>query len=402
MASILPSNPWLFLHRWLGILMAVFLFLAAVTGSLLTVRESLDHWVNADLFEYGGDASARLESIEAVSLFQADNPELQVTEFPLNPKPAQNIPVKVMAKPGTESVAYDEVFLDPATGARVGERSTDPGLSGRQIIPLILGFHEKLLLGDAGRIFLGFIAIGWLVSSIIGLYLTFPKRGPFFAKWRAAWTYSPKRSFARQMLDIHRASGLWLFAFVVILAFTSVALNFFFEFWAPLAETIAPLEKSLFDQPIPYPEGAVPDLSFEEALALAQAQVAEAGVSWQPATMLYDPDWNLYGVTLTDNGVLNYKALGPIYYHFDAATGAYVHEVNPYNDSAGLAMMRAVYPLHSGEIGGGFTVFIIFLTGLATAEMCVTGLWVWLKKRGPRIAARKKKQAALRSADRQS
>ncbi len=108
--------------------------------------------------------------------------------------------------------------------------------------------------------------------------------------------------------------------------------------------------------------------------------------------MLYYPNWNLYGVTFSDNGILNYKHLGPIYYYFDAASGAFVHEVNPYTDSAGLVMIRAVYPLHSGEMGGALSVFLVFILGLATAEQCITGTWLWLKKRGPRIAAKKARQ----------
>jgi uncharacterized iron-regulated membrane protein len=95
----------------------------------------------------------------------------------------------------------------------------------------------------------------------------------------------------------------------------------------------------------------------------------------------------------TDNGVVNYRHLGPVYLYFDAQSGAYVHEVNPYTDSAGLVMIRVLYPTHSGEVAGGFTVFLIFILGLATAEQCITGIWVWWKKRGPRIAAKRKAQA---------
>jgi len=106
--------------------------------------------------------------------------------------------------------------------------------------------------------------------------------------------------------------------------------------------------------------------------------------------MLYYQNWNLYGTTFSDTGDLNYKYLGPIYHYFDAVSGDWIHEVNPYTDSAGLVMIRAVYPLHSGEIGGWLTVFFVFVLGLATAEQCFTGIWLWLKRRGPRVAAKKK------------
>lgn len=394
MSGIATKNSWLFLHRWFGIITAVFLLIAALTGSVLTFRASLDRWVNGDLFTYTGSAESRLDPIEAVARYEAANPDIQVTVFALNPPTDENLILGVAAKPGAPEIDHDEVFLDPATASPVGARSTAPGFSGRQIIPLILEIHYNLLAGETGRIFMGFIALGWLLSAFIGLYLTFPRKGPFFKNWWPAWTYSPKRSFARQMLDLHRSSALWLYLFLIILAFTSVTLNFFSEFWDPFSTWVAPLEKSLFHLDAPFPAGMVPELTYADAYALAAQQAAADSIEWLPATMLYHPDWNLYGITYSDNGILNYKHLGPIYHYFDGATGAYVHEVNPYADSTGLVMIRAVYPLHSGEIGGGFTVFIVFLLGLATAEQCITGLWLWLKKRGPRIAARKQQAGA--------
>ncbi|PKP80191.1 MAG: peptidase [Alphaproteobacteria bacterium HGW-Alphaproteobacteria-18] len=394
MASAATKNTWMILHRWFGIITALFLFIAAITGSVLTARSTIDRWANGDLYTYTGAAAERLAPLDAVALYETANPAIQVTGFPLRADDADNILITVTAKPGETALGYEEVFLNPATGEAVGSRSMDPGLSNRQIIPLILELHYNLLVGDAGRIFMGFVALGWLISAGIGLYLTFPRKGPFFKNWWPAWTYSPKRSFARQMLDLHRASALWLFPFLFILAFTSVTLNFFEEFWDPFATTVAPLERSLFHLDAPYPEGAVPQLTYADALALAENQAATAGAEWKPATMLYYQNWNIYGTTFSDSGDLNYKYLGPVYHYFDAATGDWVHEVNPYTDSMGLVMIRAVYPLHSGEIGGWLTVFFVFILGLATAEQCITGIWLWLKKRGPRIAAKKKADTA--------
>ena len=394
----MPTKPtadiWLFLHRWIGLVTALFMLVAAITGSVLAFRVTLDHWANHDLLVYDGKAEDRLPVLDLVTGYENANPDLQVVGFPLNPGPRDTLALKIAPLPGGAPIHETEVFLAPDTGAVIGARSVEPGWSRRQLVPLLAEIHFNLLAGNAGRIFLGGVAIAWLFSSCVGFYLTLPKRGPFFAKWWPAWTYSPKRSFARQMLDLHRASALWLFPVVIAIAATSVTLNFYSEFWSPLATTIAPLEKSLFDEAAPFPAGTTPDLAFADALGFAQAEAARAGVEWQPATMLYLPDWNLYGVTLSDNGLLNYKYMGPIYYYFDAATGAYAHEVNPYTDSFGLKMIRTIYPLHSGEIGGPFTVFLVFVLGLATTEMCVTGIWVWWKKRGPRIAARKKAELA--------
>ncbi|MCA8901571.1 MAG: PepSY domain-containing protein [Hyphomonas sp.] len=393
MTGIATKNTWLVLHRWFGIVTAAFLLVAAVTGCILTARVTIDKALNADLFEYVGAAGDRLSAVDAVAIFEAAHPGIQVTGFPLNTPPDENIPLSVTSRPGGAAVHADQVFIDPASGAEIGARSTEAGVSRRQFIPLMAELHFNLLAGDAGRIFMGFMALGWLISAAIGLYLTFPRKRPFLRNWWPQWTYSPKRSFARQMLDMHRASGLWLLPFLIVLAFTSVSLNFFGEVYSPAVTTISPLKKSLFDQDMPFPDGTTPDLSYADGYELAREQAEVNGISWQPATMLYYPNWNLYGTTFSDNGVLNYKHLGPIYYYFDASTGEFVHEVNPYTDSAGLVMIRILYPTHSGEFAGGLSVFFIFILGLATAEQCITGIWVWWKKRKPRIAQKKLSKA---------
>ena len=176
MAAAATKNSWLFIHRWFGIVTAAFLFLAAITGTVLTFRASLDRWVNGDLLVYQGDAEDRLPVIELVSRFEAAHPELQLVGFPLNPGTDDNLAVSVAPKPGGAEVTKREMFLDPATGDVVGARSTEPGFTGRQIVPLLLEFHFNLLTGDAGRIFMGFMALGWLVSAFVGLYLTLPPR----------------------------------------------------------------------------------------------------------------------------------------------------------------------------------------------------------------------------------
>jgi len=93
-------------------------------------------------------------------------------------------------------------------------------------------------------------------------------------------------------------------------------------------------------------------------------------------------------VTFTDNGVENYHRMGPITYYLDASNGRLVERDDPYTDSFGRKLTRSLYPLHSGEIAGWFGIGIIFLLGLFTAEMCVTGFYTWWKKRESRTAKR--------------
>jgi uncharacterized iron-regulated membrane protein len=382
---------WTRIHRWLGLFAMVFLGLAAITGCVLAYAQPLDAALNADLFKRP-EAARPLAPVTAVTRYEVAHPAVQVTGFPVNVPLDRNIPVNVAAKPGEPELEFDQVFLDRADGHVVGARNSEASWSRHGMVDALASFHFTLLAGDWGRWFMGIVALGWLISIPVGFYLTLPERRPLFAVWKRMWRFSFKSSFGRQMLDLHRASGLWLLFVSLVLAFTSVALNFYAEVWEPLAVKVAPLKHSLFDQPEPFPQGTRPTLSYADALDRAEAQAAAEGLGWQPATALYDPGWNLYGVTFTGNGTLSYRALGPVYLYFDAADGHFAHRTDPYSDSAGLVMIRVLYPLHSGQIGGPLTVLLIFLTGLATLEMCVTGAYVWWKKRRSRMAQRLAKQ----------
>jgi len=110
------------------------------------------------------------------------------------------------------------------------------------------------------------------------------------------------------------------------------------------------------------------------------------------------PDRNVYGVMFTKSGVEHYRGLGPVTYYVDGTSGRFVYADDPYHDSTGRKFSRALYPLHSGEVIGPIGIAIIFILGLSTAEMCVTGLYTWWKKRQSRLAVERAKQLAKAAA----
>ena len=127
----------------------------------------------------------------------------------------------------------------------------------------------------------------------------------------------------------------------------------------------------------------------------AATQVARRqGLSWRPAVETWLPDRGLYGVAFTPSGDETYRGLGPVTYDLDGLSGRLVYADDPYRDSAGRRFSRALYPLHSGQMAGPIGVGVIFLLGLATVQMCVTGFYVWWKKRRGRVAMKRTRPAA--------
>jgi uncharacterized iron-regulated membrane protein len=396
--SLAPTRAfWIATHRYMGLATLGFLLVAAVTGCLLCVRAPLDAALNPDLFRSSGGAG-RIDPVAAVAAFERAHPELRALSFPLAIPDGGNLPVSVAARSRTgPPLSYDQAFLDGADGHLAGVRSTQPGWDRRHLMQGVYTLHFTLLAGTVGRWFMGVVALGWLIGAGVGLYLTFPARPPYLRPWFKAWAVRVRSKLPRLLLDLHQASSLWVIVGVFGLAATSVCLNFFDEAVQPLATAISPARPSPFDAPAAAAPGPR-QLDFAQALSAARLHAQAAGSAWKLASLAYEPKLNLYGVTFTANGRVNYAGLGPVTDWFDAADGRFIYEDSPYADSFGRQMTRALYPLHTGQVIGPVGMVFIFVVGLQTVELCLTGLYVWWVRRPPRVAFRKATRLAAKGA----
>lgn len=368
------------IHRYLGLAVMIFILVAAVTGCLLCVDTSLDAALNPDLFKTRADGPMMAPTL-AVERLEQSRPDLLVTQFPLRTTPGRTIKAIVVARVPGHRLGFDQLFLDPHDGRIVGTRQSGPGWSRRHIMDAIFSFHYTLLAGTWGRWLMGVAALGWLIGNGVGAYLTLPVTKPFWRKWRRMWKIDLRARLRFLMLDIHRASGLWLLIGVTVLSFTSVAMNFFSEAFTPLVSAISPARPSPFDIPGQTSRDESAGTGFGKALAQAEAVAAKTGMRWKPAVETYLPERGLYGVMYTGSGYEEYRGLGPVTYYIDSRNGRFVYADDPYHDSGGRKLSRALYPLHSGEVAGPAGTAMVFLLGIATAAMCVTGFYTWWKKR---------------------
>lgn len=379
--TIKGRDLWMAAHRYSGLTILVFLAFAALSGSILVYLRPLDAALNADLFRQPAASEAPPVSV-LVDQFRARHPELTVRSFPLTVAADARIPVNVA--PVDQAVETDQVFLDRATGRLVASRSDTPALNRRGMARLLHEAHYTLMLGDYGRWFMGALALTWLVSNFVGVYLTFPARGAFWKQWKRTWRFSFSSPTPRLMMDLHRSLGLWLIVPLTLLALTSVCMNFFSEAYVPLVDRLVP-ERELM---LPTTEGQGP-LTFAAAVDEARSVAGSMNGQWLPASVLYDASADRIGVTLTDNGMLSYNDLGPIYLYFDAGSGRLAEVIDPYHGNDNLAMFRWLYPVHSGHIAGWPTELLVVVSGLVVFGMCITGIYLWWKKRPGRVMRRK-------------
>ncbi|GAA0316632.1 PepSY-associated TM helix domain-containing protein [Sphingomonas oligophenolica] len=392
MTQIERRQLWTAIHRYSGLFMLLFLAIAAATGCVLSFEKPLDAWLNPELFSC--TTSRPIDPATAAGALERAHPELAATTFPVRAEPGRTVEVLVEPR-GAQTLSFDQVFLDCRDGHVVGTRRTEAGWGRAHLMRGVYLLHYTLLAGDWGRWLMGVVALVWLLSNLVGVYLTWPLRRPWFRQWKRIWQFRRSSPLPRLLLDIHRASGLWLLLPLSVLAFTSVAMNFFSEAFLPAVQLLSPPRPSPFDG-APAGHKANPP-AFPDLLRKAELLAARRQLTWQPAVYQREPVRGLSGLRFTPSGIEEYRALGPVTYWFDDATGTFVYEDSPYADSAGQALSRALFPLHTGQMIGWPGIVLDLILGLATLEMCGTALYLWLKRRPGRVSARKRERGKARS-----
>jgi uncharacterized iron-regulated membrane protein len=299
-----------------------------------------------------------------------------VSYLPLDFAPGEAAVVRVDGKP------YDQVFTDPNTGRILGKRHWGDCCFARdRIVPFLYLTHYSLSMpGSWGIVLMGIVSLIWALDCFVGFMLTLPRGEPFFRKWLPSWMIKTGVSAHRVNVDLHRASGLWLWVVLFVVALSGVALNLPDQVFRPLVSVFSPLKPSALEvagsrfQAKPKPAL----LSFDDAIARAKAI---ANRPFKTTGVLHYAAYGAYGVGFSSPGENGHDGLGSSWIYLDDRTGKMLTADMVGEGSAGDVFLQAQYPLHSGRILGLTGRIVVSVTGLVVAGLSVTGVLIWFKKR---------------------
>lgn len=209
------------IHRYVGLVMAVFLITAGLTGTVLAFHREIDAALNPDLMQVSRPPG--VERLEAFELQRRVLPQLPEGHAPrtVTFEPEHGDVVRFWSEGPDER--WLEVFVDPYRGAVLGSRDWDDYSAGtRSLIPFMYRLHYSLALGEVGTFLFGIVALLWTVDCFVGAYLTFPApcRTPaprqgavrrWLRRWVPAWLVRGTTRFGL-VFTWHRASGSWVWA----------------------------------------------------------------------------------------------------------------------------------------------------------------------------------------------
>lgn len=388
-----PLGVWL--HRWLGLLMAGFLIVVGLTGSLLAFNTELERVFAPQLFAHPR-AAPKLDLATLAQKAQQQVPHGRLQAVTLTEPDqvsawfvAENDP----ATGGERPLGFTEFFVDPWTGLELGRRQRGALSQGLvNLMPFIYEIHWTLLMSSIGQWTLGIVALAWSIDAFVSFGLTLPStRHAFWRRWKPAWQIKRGASRFRLYFDLHRAGGLWLWALLFVFAWSSVMMNIR-PLYEPVMRTLfdyrSPLES--LERPLPQPRPH-PRLSWHDAQTaghrLMAQQARQLGFTFgMPLSLMYFPEAGayLYEVRGSDDLFERAPKGGGTSVVFDGDTGELRELSRPTGERLGNTMESWLYALHMARVFGRPYQVLVCLTGLLVAVLSVTGVYIWLRKRAAR------------------
>ena len=307
-----------------------------------------------------------------------------------------------------------EFYLDPYTGEKLGERPlwSGPTLERKNLMSFLYSLHFSLAVpsswgsiggNNVGGYILGVVALVWTIDCFIAFYLTFPLRWrsrgdvrppakSWWSRWKPAWLIKTNAGFYRLNFDIHRAFGLWTWAMLFVFAWSSVGFNWS-AVYRPTMDLLfgAPAQATSAHAPARAKKAETPALGWRDALAqgerLLQAEAGRRGLNVEAERyLLLSRDAGVYTLIASLSGDVNRRGANSL--SLDANTGA-LTEVNFESELRRRDVVTNwLAQLHmAGVFGLPMQIFVCAM-GFVIAALCITGVYVWWKKRKARVYRR--------------
>ena len=285
----------LLLHRYIGLVMAGLLLIAGLTGALLAWYDQLDSVFAPTMYQLAPQqiGTIALDPLVLRERVLAAHPEVEINFLALHLEPGKPLRMNVQARPSSEAdevkeLANDQWFIDPYSGAVVAKRQWGDISQGlKNLMPFVYRLHYSLALGVVGGYAFGIVALLWTLDCFIGAYLTFPPRKRRRAKstktqsgknwwqrWLPAWRVRWHSSRYKINFDLHRAGGLWPWAMLLVLAWSSVAFNLS-EVYEPVMRTLLTHQSESDDLPELSEPRKEPAINWANAHAIGRQLMAK-------------------------------------------------------------------------------------------------------------------------------
>lgn len=397
---------FVWLHRYVGLGLALFLVLEGLTGSILTYRQPIERFINPQFFTGPPSQGARALGLgELAERAERIAPQAKVDYLFIRPNQVfvRVEPRDPRAGGDAAAIGFDQLFLDPWTGKELGRRLFGDLRQGKaNWLSFVDDLHTSLRLGQNGGTVLGIVAILWTLDCFIALYLTLPRKSAgFLRRWAQAWRVKWNAGNFRLNFDLHRAGGLWAWLLLGIFALSSFMLTMP-ERYDALVKVALPKSSDLVVDESKFPKKPR-TIGWVEAQGVGERlltrELTRRGLErLGPADeMAYIEDFGAY--TYSARTKLDVRGdQGDSGVFFDGNTGAFREFNAPTGQDAAGNLGAWLYALHFADYKANpLYRAAVCVLGILIAMLSLTGIAIWLGKRRGRRRSRVAGAAAART-----
>jgi uncharacterized iron-regulated membrane protein len=351
------------LHLWLGLGVAIFLFLICLSGTILTFENEIKSILNPiSSFEVPVNSS-RMKLEELIS--STENKSKGKVVFVVTEQ--NHDPVTLTVKSNPEERRGKSYILNPYNGEVLNNPNERPGF-----FMFFFRLHRWLLLEmELGRIVVGVSTLIMTFLLLSGLYLWLPKNRAHF---KNSLKIKFKSSWKRINYDLHNTLGFYSMPFLLVMSLTGLCWSF--EWYRDLGSKA--LGAKIFDR-----SGRPERIEvFGERKSLEELYVISQSI-------LTFPGKTYFMVPINENNPVSFLKTRTGFFTLSTSDRLSLHPVSgdvishdKFSDKKlGAQIASMVKALHVGDFMGGFSKIIYFITCLIGTSLPITGFYIWFNKR---------------------
>lgn len=215
-------NVMLIIHRWLALVLGVFMSVLCFTGAALLYQKEIIRAFNSDIYQVtvpeGAQRLGRDELIQRVEDALEPGQMVLNIDIPDDPSASANALIAGMGR--------QDFLVNPYTGEVYGTPK------GAELFGTVKSLHRFLLNEpedfhsgglSVGRFIVGVSAFCMALVLLTGVFLWWPNNRRML---RNRLTLSFRKGFRRFVYDSHVSLGIYIFAFLLLMALTGPAWTF--------------------------------------------------------------------------------------------------------------------------------------------------------------------------------